>query len=100
MPPGSSNKGSLGSNNLTSSSTSGGSTLLHRLGSLSLAGLSDVKQLAAGTTPYNGRAGGSSVAAPISRCVDRAADRLHMLVARALQVAHAAKCCRTNLCRE
>jgi hypothetical protein len=53
----------------SSSSTTGGSSVLQRLGSASLAGVSDFRlQLSSGTTPNNSAAGGSG-AANLTRCV-------------------------------
>jgi hypothetical protein len=53
----------------SSSSSAGGSSVLQRLGSSSLAGLSDIKQLSSGTTPNNSAAGGSGAAVPVTRWV-------------------------------
>jgi hypothetical protein len=55
----------------SSSSITGGGTVLQRLGSASLVvGLSDIKQLASGTTPNNSAAGGSGAAVPVTRWVE------------------------------
>jgi hypothetical protein len=54
----------------SSSSTAGGSALLQRLGSASLAGVSDFKlQLSSGTTPNNSAAGSSGAAVSLTRWV-------------------------------